>query len=108
MNSDINFLKYSNYYDLFYKNKDYEKEAKYILDLCNKINYFPKSILEIGCGTAKHMIYWANQNKEVTGIDKSEVMINYAKNNLKKHVDRTLYGGPWGPMGPQKNKKTSI
>ena len=49
------FNKYSKYYDLMYHNKDYQKEADYIIALHKKI---PQNILDIGCGTGNHLVHF--------------------------------------------------
>ena len=46
-----NFNAYSRYYDLLYKDKDYQQKSKYVANQLKK--YFPKtkSILELGSGS---------------------------------------------------------
>ena len=44
------------YYDLFYENKDYELEAKYVHKKIQEYKSNSTSILELGCGTGKHAI----------------------------------------------------
>jgi SAM-dependent methyltransferase len=81
-----NFLDYSKYYDLLYKDKDYKSEAQFIVDLIKKHKPSAKSILNLGCGTGKHDFLLAEAGFEVTGIDLSEQMIEIAKkNNPSKH-----------------------
>lgn len=62
---------YSQYYDLFHKDKPYKQETKFVYEWAMK----PKSILDIGCGTA---IYWKYfpRATEIMGIEKSKQMIN--------------------------------
>ncbi len=63
------------YYNLFYENKDYELEAKYIHNKLVKHNLKGKSILELGCGTGKHANKLSELGYEILGIEKSESMI---------------------------------
>ena len=48
------FKEYSHYYDLLYKDKDYQKEVSYISDLIRKLGKENCELLDIGCGTGKH------------------------------------------------------
>lgn len=79
------FCKYAAFYDDYYKNKNYLEEVKYILNLANKygINK-PGSVLDIGCGTGRHLIHIAKMGIDVVGFDKSEEMIKIAKAKIKK------------------------
>lgn len=75
-----NFVKYAKYYDLFYRDKEYKKEVDYVDSLirrcCGKRN---QTLLDIGCGTAGHAIWFAKKGYRVVGIDRSPEMISIAK-----------------------------
>jgi SAM-dependent methyltransferase len=76
-----NFNYYSKYYDLFYKDKNYEKEAKFISDL---IKIYKKvknkyTILEFGSGTGQHANFLVKDGYKVHGIEKSSGMIKKIK-----------------------------
>ena len=74
---------YSKYYDLLYKEKDYKDEAKYINDLIQKFSPINcKTLLDIGCGTGKHLKFFKELGYLVSGIDLSQDMINEAKKKL--------------------------
>jgi SAM-dependent methyltransferase len=84
------FKEYSKYYDLLYKDKDYQKEATYIdalIRLCKKEN---TNLLDIGCGTGKHANLLVDFGYNVHGIDISETMIEIAKNNYGGKVTFSL------------------
>ena len=77
------FSESAQFYDFFYKKKNYSKEFEYI----NK--FLPKKkleILEVGCGTGSYSILLSKKNKKVYGIDISNQMILLAKKKaeLKK------------------------
>lgn len=67
------------YYDFFYKDKDYESEAKFVHQKLLENNVPGKRLLELGCGTGKHANTLTKLGYKVLGIDKSESMINYAQ-----------------------------
>lgn len=80
-----NFIKYSDYYNLLYEDKNYIKESEYVHGLIKQYSPMAKSILSIGCGTGRHDIEFAKLDYHVTGIDISEEMIAIAnKNNNNK------------------------
>ena len=84
--------KYSKNYDQFYKKKDYIKECDYLENLFKKYNQDIKSILDIGCGTGGHLIELKKRGYEVTGIDKSQHMLDIAKEKMEKdHIRCELY-----------------
>lgn len=74
------FERYAKYYDLIYQDKDYEKECDFIEEIFRSVSARPvKSVLDGGCGSGGHAIPLAARGYEVTGIDKSEIMIQHAK-----------------------------
>lgn len=83
----MQFDAYSDYYDLLYQDKDYYREASYIESIIN--NYKPKSrrILELGCGTGKHARILADRGWQITGVERSETMLQRAQTFAK---DRPL------------------
>lgn len=73
------FKKFSDYYELLYKDKDYNAEAAYIHNLISRHNVNFKDILEFGSGTGKHARILAGLGYTVHGIELSENMISRAK-----------------------------
>ena len=63
------------YYNLFYKDKDYQLEAKYIHKKIQEYKPNTNSILELGCGTGKHAINLTKYGYKILGIDKSVSML---------------------------------
>ena len=76
------FDKYSDYYDLLYKDKDYAAEVDYVNRLIKKYLPDAKSILDMGCGTGNHDFLLTERGYHVTGIDNSEVNIEKANSKL--------------------------
>ena len=56
MGDAIPFNKIARYYDLIYKDKNYDDEVNYIDNLLEKYLKSEKKILELGCGTGKHAL----------------------------------------------------
>jgi SAM-dependent methyltransferase len=75
------FQKYSQYYDLFYRDKDYETEAGFVDKIIK--NHLPdaKTILEFGCGTGLHASKLADRGYQVHGVDSSDQMLAKAQKN---------------------------
>jgi len=66
------------YYDLFYKDKDYENEARCVHQKLVENNIKGKRLLELGCGTGKHAKILSELGYKILGIEKSYSMINSA------------------------------
>jgi len=76
---------YSKYYNLLYKDKNYQEEYNYIHDLIKKHgNIGNKNILDIGCGTGKHLSFFKKDGYTVYGVDISENMISEARKYLQQ------------------------
>jgi SAM-dependent methyltransferase len=75
---------YAHLYDRFHASKNYELEAKKLLDFIQSINrdYEVTSILDMGCGTGAHLEAFANLGKQVAGYDISESMIQVARDRV--------------------------
>jgi SAM-dependent methyltransferase len=72
------FARYSRYYDLLYRDKDYGAEALYISQLIKTHAPDAASIMEIGCGTGAHAAELAELGYTVTGVDMSDGMLEAA------------------------------
>ncbi len=89
------FNKYSEYYDLIYSDKDYQREVNFIHELIQKFYPNANSILDLGCGTGMHANLLAAKGYKVTGVDISKNMISIANTNLLttyyKNVNRLSF-----------------
>ena len=78
---------YSQNYDQFYQDKDYNRECDLIEKIALQGMINPCDILDLGCGTGGHAKVLADRNHFVLGVDRSESMINIAaKNSSRKLV----------------------
>lgn len=71
----MTFAAYSLYYDLLYQDKDYLGEVDYVKSLLARFSTWPKSILEIGCGTGRHAELLADSGFDVIGVELSKSML---------------------------------
>jgi SAM-dependent methyltransferase len=75
------FQKYSQYYDLFYQDKDYEAEAVFVDKIIKSHLPNAKTILEFGCGTGLHASKLVAKGYQVHGVDSSDQMLAKAQKN---------------------------
>lgn len=79
------FQDYAYYYNMFYKEKRYDKEAEDIELLFKRFGEREiHTILNLGCGTGKHDIELSKRGYHVDGIDLSPIMIQIAKEKNTK------------------------
>ena len=78
----MEYGKMAKYYDLFYKDKDYNKEINFIVSLIND----RKTILDVGCGTGIHMHLLESIGYVVDGIDLSKDMLDIADSRVNGKV----------------------
>jgi SAM-dependent methyltransferase len=69
------FNDYARYYDLLYRDKDYQAETAFIVSLLNNHSPQARFVLEMGCGTGIHAKLMAEAGYDVMGIDLSETML---------------------------------
>jgi SAM-dependent methyltransferase len=77
------FKNYARYYDLLYRDKDYEAEADYVHSLIQRNAPGSSSIMELGCGTGKHAMLLAEKGYSVHGVDLSEGMLEEAESRRR-------------------------
>lgn len=78
-----NFRAYSKYYDLLYRDKNYQEESRYVADILRNNDPSVKTILELGCGSGSHALFLCEDGFDVTGIDRSVDMVAAAR---KKNI----------------------
>jgi SAM-dependent methyltransferase len=74
-----NFRRYSAYYDLIYRDKDYAAEAEYVARSIRSIVPTARRLLELGSGTGRHARLLAPMGFDVHGIERSPEMVSVAK-----------------------------
>lgn len=77
------FGDYSRYYSLLNRDKDYQGEVDYVLQLVERHATLPgRALLDLGCGTGGHDFFLAAQGYAVTGVDRSAAMLAEANKQL--------------------------
>lgn len=71
--------KYAKLYEIIYANKDYSYEVSVVQELLKEISPNTLSLLDFGCGTGKHATLFSKAGFQVTGIDRSNAMLDKAK-----------------------------
>jgi SAM-dependent methyltransferase len=76
-----NFQRYSVFYDLLYRDKDYAAEARYVAGKICEIKPDAGAILELGSGTGHHGRLLAGMGFDVHGIERSGEMVVIAQSH---------------------------
>jgi len=85
------FAGYSRYYDLLYRDKDYDGETQWVAGLLKKHAPAAGSLLEIGSGTGLHAAKLAGLGYSVTGVDLSQGMLDAAEER-RSGLDTAIAG----------------
>lgn len=67
--------RYSQYYDLFYREKDYKAEAAFVTELLDRHGIVGGTLMDLGCGTGRHAVEFASTGFSVSGVDMSPDML---------------------------------
>lgn len=82
---------YSQYYDLLYSDKDYDKEVQYLDSLIKSNSKNHKNLLDMGCGTGKHAELFCEKGYIVHGIDLSKDMLKIAETRRIAKEDKLSF-----------------
>ena len=82
-------------YDLVYGFKDYPGEARRIDELIRERRPEARSLLDVACGTGKHLALLADRYPDVAGLDLDEGLLAVARERLPDiplhHADMTSF-----------------
>lgn len=87
------FNEYARYYDLLYRDKDYQGETDYVHGLIQKYVPGAKSVLNLGCGSGRHDRCLTELGYTVTGVDMSEEMLSAASSASTGNKNLTYVQG---------------
>ena len=82
------FKRYAGYYDALYRDKDYTGEAAFVRSRILKYAPEARSILELGCGTARHAREFVRLGWNVLAVDQSRHMVRQAKAERDRLAER--------------------
>jgi SAM-dependent methyltransferase len=69
-------------YDAVYGHLDYEGSAGAVEDLIRSHNPSAASLLDVACGTGRHLEVWRGRFERVAGVDVDESMLDMARRRL--------------------------
>ena len=78
----MSFSEYSDYYDLYYADKDYSAEADFVLELASRFGVKPRTLLDMGCGTGRHLEEFVKRGLKCDGFDLSAEMLSQCRKRL--------------------------
>ena len=76
------FNAYARYYDLLYKDKDYNSDAQFMRELICEFAPDSRKLLELGCGTGIHAQMLSADGYQIHGVDFSQDMLDCAQQRL--------------------------
>src|ERR1051326_3142735 len=81
----INYAgRYAELYDLFYADKAYAEESRFVAECMREFNSGPtRDILELACGTGRHAIEFERLGYNVTATDCSADMLEIARERAR-------------------------
>jgi len=86
------FGDYAATYDFFYEEKDYSAECEYLEKLWKLYSPHPVNrVLDLGCGTGRHSVLLSKVGYQVVGIDRSEAMLDQARDRAKRHQAKVSF-----------------
>src|SRR6185437_4953180 len=77
---------YAAQYDHFYEGKDYRGECDLIEAAFRRFGAKPVSLLDVGCGTGRHLIELARRGYRASGVDLSASMLDRAREAAAKDL----------------------
>ena len=78
----MEYQEFAKYYDIFYQNKNYQKEVEFLLNFL----IVKKNILDVGCGTGVHAGLLEQKGFIVDGLDLNKEMLDIAKMRIHSNL----------------------
>ncbi|MDP1678357.1 MAG: class I SAM-dependent methyltransferase [Bacteroidota bacterium] len=88
------FNQYAEFYNLLYREKNYIDEAEYITKIIKKLlapKSSPVTLLDLACGTGKHIFHLEKMGFLVEGSDISSNMITVARESAKSNGSKAAF-----------------
>lgn len=77
-------------YDIIYSEGYIGKQTIAEVSFIKKYLKKEYALLDIGCGTGRHLTYWSKHVSDIVGIDSSKQMLHYAKKKFPTESTSTL------------------
>ncbi|MDD3340627.1 MAG: class I SAM-dependent methyltransferase [Bacilli bacterium] len=75
----MEYQEFAKYYDMFYENKNYEKEVNFLRSFIEEEH----SVLDVGCGTGKHASLLEKAGiKNIDGVNLNKQMLEIARTKM--------------------------
>jgi len=79
------FKGYAKFYDLLYKDKDYQRECRFLEKIFSEYSKRKiKDVLDFGCGTGNHDFILEKRGYNLVGVDASKKMIGLAREKKER------------------------
>ena len=91
MTTSKQFSESSAYYDTIYRKKNYRSEAKFLHSSIQSLSPGTKTVLDVGCGTGRHIYELTRYGYEMTGTDISKEMLGRAIINCSGCTPRPVF-----------------
>lgn len=89
MSTEIFGSLHARWYDRWHANKDYQSEVDQLDEIFSQCGPVA-SVLDFGCGTARHLALLAELGYAVTGVDRSPDMVAQARTRISSVVESDL------------------
>lgn len=77
--------RYAELYDLLYAEKAYASEVAFIAErIAERGLHGPQRLLDVACGTGRHLEAWQSHGHTLTGVDLSAAMIDVARRRVPR------------------------
>src|SRR5438874_10028779 len=84
--------RYAELYDLFYADKSYADEARFVHDCIQEFGPSPtREILELACGTGRHALELEKFGYEITATDRSPDMLEIARRRAAMNNSKIVF-----------------
>jgi SAM-dependent methyltransferase len=84
--------RYAELYDLFYGDKPYADEARFVHDCIQEFRPHPtRRILELACGTGRHALELEKLGYEITATDRSPDMLEIARRRAAMNNSKIVF-----------------
>ncbi len=73
------YVGFAEIYDLCMQSVDYQGWISYLGEILQRFDHHPASVADLGCGTGRTTLPWAERGLKTYGVDRSEPMLERAR-----------------------------